>query len=323
MKRTFLKAIGAVLAAAVVAPHALGATYPERPIKLVVPFPPGGTVNLVARILAQRLSDNLGVPVVVENKPGAGGTIGADLVAKAAPDGYTLLLAASSHQSFHHLLYKNLPYDPDKAFTQVALFASVPNVLVVSNRVPAKNVQELIATARKGKRLFMASSGSGGVNHLVGEYFMYRTGTGFEHVPYKGAGPAMNDLLAGQVDLMFGNLPGFLPQVQAGKLRVLAVASARRSPALPEVPTMAEAGVADLVVDSWSGVLAPAGTPRPILDRLSTEINKIAREKATADSLAALGAVPMPGTSADYIALVRAETERWTDVIKKANISIN
>lgn len=322
-----MKRIAKLLCAATVfalsAAGASAASYPDKPIKLVVPFAPGGTVNLIARILAQRLSENLGQQVIVENKAGAGGTIGADVVAKSAPDGYTLLLAASSHQSFHHLLYKSLPYDPNKAFAQVALFAAVPNVLVVSSKVQARNVQELVDSARKGKRYFMGSSGSGGVNHLVGELFMFRTGTQFEHVPYKGAGPAMNDMLAGQIDLMFGNLPGFLPQIQAGKIRALAVASARRVPSLPNVPTMAEAGIADMAVDSWSGVLAPAGTPQAVIDRLSTEINKIAREKSTADSLALQGALPLPGTPADYAALVRTETARWTDVIKKANIAID
>jgi len=314
------KALLAALAAACVATTA-HAAYPDKPIRLVVPFAPGGTVNLIARILAQRLSETLGQQVIVDNKPGAGGTVGADLVAKSAPDGYTLLLAASSHQSFHQLLYKSLPYDPQKAFAQVALFASVPNVLVTSPKVPARNVKELIAFS-KTRKLFMGSSGSGGVNHLVGELFMYRSGTEFDHAPYKGAGPATNDLLAGQIDLMFGNLPAFLPHIQAGKLRALAVTSAKRLPNLPDVPTMAEAGVADVVVDSWSGVLAPAGTPRAVIDKLSAEIIKIANEKSTAENLAAQGALPMPGTSAEYAALVRNETQRWTEVIKKAGITL-
>lgn len=321
MKR-IVKALLAAIAAACVATNVFAAPYPEKPIRLVVPFAPGGSVNLIARILAQRLSEDLGQQVIVDNKPGAGGTVGADLVAKAPPDGYTLLLAASSHQSMHHLLYKTLPYDPQKAFAQVALFASVPNVLVISNKVPVKNVKDLIAHSRT-RKLFMGSSGNGGVNHLIGELFMFKTNTEFDHVPYKGAGPATNDLLAGQIDLIFGNLPTFLPLIQSGKVRVLAVASARRAPALPDVPTMAEAGVSDFVVDSWSGVLAPAGTPKAIIEKLSAAINKIAKEKATAESLAAQGAVPLPGTSADYAALVRSESQRWSDVIKKANITLD
>ncbi|HEX7892212.1 MAG TPA: tripartite tricarboxylate transporter substrate binding protein [Ramlibacter sp.] len=314
-----------VLAAAVacVATTA-SAAYPDKPIKLVVPFAPGGTVNLIGRLLAERLSHSLGQQVIVENKGGAGGTIGADFVAKSAPDGYTLLLASSSHQSFHPLLYKKLPYDPNKDFTQVALFAAVPNVLVVSNNVPAKNVREFVAHAKASpKKLFMGSAGNGSVNQLVGELFQHKTGTGFEHVPFKGAGPATVDLLAGQIDLMFVNLPNVIAHVQSGKVRALAVASARRVSSLPDVPTMAEAGVPDFVVDSWAGVLAPAGTPKAIVDKLSIEINKLAKDKATIDMLAAQGAIPLPGTSVEYGALVRFETERWSEVIRKANISLD
>lgn len=313
----------AALAGACHASSAAAATYPERPVRLVVPFASGGTVDIVARILAERLSRTLGQQVIVENKPGAGGTLGADFVAKAPPDGHTLLLAASSHQSFHPLLYKRLPYDPNKAFTQVALFATVPNVLVVSNKMPARSVKELIAQAQSGKRLFMGSSGTGGVNHLLGEMFELRTHVAFEHVPYKGAGPANNDLLSGQIDLMFVNLPTVLPHIQGGKLRALAIAGAERSPSLPGVPTMAEAGVPDFVVDSWSGVLAPAATPRAIVDKLSAEINRIARDKATADLLAVQGAVPRPGTSDEYAVLVRFETQRWAEVIRKANVTMD
>ena len=319
-----LKAFLAAAAAACVAANAVAAAYPDKPIRLIVPFAPGGSVDLIGRILAQRLSEKLGQQVLVDNKPGAGGTLGADVVAKAPADGYTLLLASSSHQSFHPLLYKKLPYDPNGAFTQVALFASVPNVLVVSDKVPAKSVKDLIAYSKSGsKRLFMGSSGTGGVNHLIGELFKLKTGASFEHVPYKGAGPANNDLLAGQTDFMFVNLPTVLPHVRAGKLHALAVASAQRSSSLPKVPTMAEAGVPDFVVDSWSGVLAPAGTPASIVDKLSAEINAIAKDKSTATSLAAQGAVPMPGTRADYAALVRFETQRWSEVIKKANVSLD
>src|SRR5690606_9692674 len=200
-------------------------TYPERPIRLVVPFAPGGSVDIVGRLLADNLSRTIGQQVIVENKPGAGGTLGADMVAKSPADGYTLLLASSAHQTFHALLYKRLPYDPHKDFTQVALFDTVPNVLVVSNKVPAHNVQELISLAKsRDQKLFMGSSGAGGVNHLIGEYFQLKTGTGFEHVPYKGAGPANNDLIGGLIDLMFVHMPTVLAQVEAGKLRALAVA---------------------------------------------------------------------------------------------------
>ncbi|MDQ0140722.1 Bug family tripartite tricarboxylate transporter substrate binding protein [Cupriavidus necator] len=313
----------AALTAACVAPGA-SAAYPDKPIRLIVPFAAGGTVNLIGRVLAQRLSETLGQQVIVENKPGAGGTLGADVVAKSPADGYTLLLASSSHQSIHELIYKKLPYDPNKDFVQVALFAAVPNVLVVSNKVPAKTVKEFIAYSKSGgKTLFMGSAGNGSVNQMVGELFQHKTGTSFEHVPFKGAGPATVDLLSGQIDLMFVNLPNVLPHIQSGKMRALAVASARRAASLPDVPTMAEAGIPDFVVDSWSGVLAPAGTPKAVIDKLSIQINKIAKEKSTADSLAAQGAIPLPGTSADYANLVRVETRRWGEVISKAKIALD
>ena len=318
------KALIAVVAAACVVTNAAASPFPEKTIRLIVPFAPGGTVNLIGRVLAQRLSENIGQQVIVENKPGAGGTLGADIVAKAPADGYTLLLASSAHQSFHPLLYKTLPYDANKAFVQVALFAAVPNVLVVSNKVPAKSVKELIAYSKSGvKKLFMGSAGNGSVNHMVGELFQHKTNTDFEHVPYKGAGPATSDLLAGQIDLMFVNLPNVLPYVQSGNMRALAVASKQRSSALPDVPTMAEAGVPDYAVDSWSGVLAPAGTPKAIVDKLSAEINKIVKEKMTVESLASGGARRVSGTSADYSALVRFETQRWSEVIKKAKITLD
>jgi len=304
---------------------AAAAPYPgERPIKLIVPFAPGGSVDIIGRLLADHLSKALGQQVIVENKSGAGGTLGADVVAKSKADGYTLLLAASSHQTFHPLLYKRLPYDPRKDFTQVALFATVPNVLVVNNKVLAHNVQELINISRsRGKTLFMGSSGTGGVNHLIGEFFQFKTGTKFEHVPYKGAGLANNDLIGGRIDLMFVNMPTVLAQVKAGKLRALALASDTRSPLLPDVPTMAEAGVPDFAVDSWSGVLAPADTPAPVVDMLSLAITKIAHSPDVAKSLGGIGAEPRAGNSKDYKELVDFELKRWTEVIKAANISLD
>lgn len=300
------------------------AAYPDRPIRLIVPFETGGTVNLIGRILAQHLGEALGQSVIVENKPGAGGTLGADMVAKAPPDGYTLLLASSGHQSIHPLLYKKLPYDPQKAFTQVALFASVPNVLAVSSKLPVRNVKELIDYTRKHPQpLFMGSAGNGSVNHLIGELFQYRQGVKFEHVPYKGAGSATMDLMTGQIDLMFVNLPNVLSYLQGGKMRALAVTSDKRSGAQPQVPTMAEAGVADFVIDSWSGVLAPAGTPQAVIDKLSVAITKVAKDPATVQSLAQQGAVPMPGSSAEYAKLVQFETQRWGDLLKQVHVKLN
>ncbi|HBD36970.1 MAG TPA: ABC transporter substrate-binding protein, partial [Cupriavidus sp.] len=242
-------------------------TYPSKPIMLVVPFAAGGTVNMMGRLVAEHMGEQLGQPVVVDNKAGAGGAIGAGFVAKATPDGYTLLLG-SMGQAVQPLLTKRLPYDPKK-LVPVALFATVSNVLAVSSNAPAKNVSELVgySKANPGK-LNMASAGIGSINQLIGELFMSRTGANFVHVPYKGAGPAGVDLLSGQVQLIFANLPNVLPYARAGKVRLLAVASEKRDPAIPDVPTFAEAGVKDAVVESWYGLMAPAGTKPEVIRKL-------------------------------------------------------
>ena len=307
-----------------VCPGVQAQTYPNKPVTLVVPFAPGGTVNLMGRILATRMSEVLGQPVIVENKGGAGGSIGAGIVAKAAPDGYTLLLATMGQQSIQPLLSKDLPYDAEKDFAPIALFSTVPNALAVSTNVPVKTVQELIAYANKHPgKLNMASAGIASVNHLTGELFMLRSGATFTHVPYRGAGPATADLLAGQVHVMFANLPNVLPYIKPGKLRVLAMASEQRSPAAPDVPTLAEAGVKDAVVESWYGLMAPAGTSPQIVKKLEATIIGIAKEKAMAAQLAEQGALPFPGTSEDLAKLSSEETRRWKDIISRANIQLN
>ncbi|CAM3488664.1 ABC transporter substrate-binding protein [Bordetella sputigena] len=304
--------------------NATAQTYPSRPVTLVVPFAPGGTVNLMGRLLATRLSEVLGQPVIVENKPGAGGSIGANFVAKAAPDGYTLLLATMGQQSIQPLLSKDLPYDPARDFAPVALFSTVPNVLAVAASTPARTVAELVDYARRNPgKLNMASAGIGSVNHLTGELFMLRSGVQFAHVPYRGAGPATADLLSGQVQILFANLPNVLPYIKAGQLRVLAVASETRSPALPDVPTLAEAGVKDAVVESWYGVMAPARTSPEVIRKLQDTIIAIAKEKAMIAHLADQGALPYPGTSADLAKLSEQETRRWTGIIQGAHIQAN
>jgi tripartite-type tricarboxylate transporter receptor subunit TctC len=311
-----------VLAAALgISMSATAQTYPNKPITLVVPFATGGTVNLMGRILAKRMSEILGQPVVVDNKAGAGGSIGAYFVAKAPPDGYTLLLATMGQQSILPLLSKKLPYDASKEFAPVALFSTVPNVLAVSADTPAKNVAELLQYAKANPdKLNMASAGFASVNHMTGELFMLRSGVSFTHVPYKGAGPATVDLLSGQVQLLFANLPNVMPFVQSGRVRVLAVASDRRSPAIPDVPTLAEVGIKDAVVESWYAVMAPAGMSPQILTKLQDTVIRIANEDAIVKQLADQGALPFPGTSADLAKLSGEETKRWTDVIKHANI---
>ncbi|MFD4837438.1 Bug family tripartite tricarboxylate transporter substrate binding protein [Achromobacter sp. NPDC058515] len=314
----------ALAIAGAICPSAHAQTYPSKPITLVVPFAPGGTVNLMGRLLANHMSEALGQPVIVENKPGGGGSIGANVVAKAPADGYTLLLATMGQQSIQPLLTKNLPYDAAKDFAPVALFSTVPNVLAVSVDTPASNVAELVEYARQNPgKLNMASAGIGSVNHLTGELFMFRSGARFEHVPYRGAGPATAELLSGQVQVLFANLPNVLAYVKPGKVRVLAVASEKRSPAIPDVPTLAEAGVKDAVVESWYGVMAPAGTSAQVIAKLQDTVIGIANDKALIAQLAEQGAVPYPGTSADLARLSDEETGRWKRIIESAKIQTN
>src|SRR5438034_5972010 len=258
----FARALAAALLV-VAAPVALGqVAYPTKPVRLVVPFPAGGTTDLLARAAAQKLSEAWGQQVIVDNRPGAAGNIGAELVAKAAPDGYTLLMGTVGTHAINASLYAKMPYDHVKDFAPVILVAGVPNVLVVNPSLPVHSVQELIAYAKANPgKLNFASSGSGTSIHLSGELFKVMTGVQMTHVPYKGSAPALQDLLGGQVQLMFDNLPPSLPQIKAGRLRALAVTSATRAPALPDVPTVAEAGLPGFEASSWFGVLAPAGTP--------------------------------------------------------------
>ena len=314
----------ATLAAAIgISVGAHAQSYPSKPVTLVVPFAPGGTVNLMARLVAQRMTTMLGQPVVVDNKAGGGGTIGAAFVAKAPADGYTLLMG-SMGQAVQPLLYKKLPFDGTKAFAPVATFAAVPNVLAVSPNTPAKNIGEVVryAKANPGK-LNMASAGVGSINHLIGEMFMDRTGVHFTHVPYKGASPASTDLQAGQVQLLFSNLPNVLPLAKAGKLRILGVASDKRSNFIPDVPTFSEAGVKDVVVESWYAVMAPAGTPADIVKKLQDVVLEIAHDKSFAAQLAEQGAYPYANGSAEATRLMAREVQRWTDIVRQADIQMD
>ena len=249
--------------------------YPTKPIRIVVPFPAGGTTDILARAVAQRLTETLGQPVVVDNRPGAGGNIGAELVAKAAPDGYTLLMGTVGTHAINASLYAKMPYDHVRDFAPVILVAGVPNVLVINPALPVNSVQELIAygKANPGKLNF-ASSGNGTSIHLSAELFKTMTGVQMAHVPYKGSAPALVDLMGGQVQLMFDNLPSALPQIKAGKLKALAVTSAQRSSALPDVPTVIESGLPGFEASSWFGLLAPAGTPKDIIAKLNGEVAK-------------------------------------------------
>ena len=293
--------------------------YPTHAIRLIVPFPPGGATDIIARAVAQRWTETLGQSVVVENRPGAGGNIGSDIVAKATPDGYTLLMGTVGTHAINASLYTNMPYDHIKDFAPVILVAGVPNVMEVNPSVPAKTVQEFIAYAKANPgKLNFASSGSGTSIHLSGELFKVMTGVQMTHVPYKGSAPALTDLMGGQVQVMFDNLPPSLPHIKAGKLRPLAVTSATRAPALPDVPTVAESGVPGFEASSWFGVLAPAGTPRPIIDRLNGEVAKWLATPEAKERMLSLGANAIGGSPEDFAAHIRAETAKWAKVVKES-----
>ncbi len=303
---------------------AIADAYPTKPIRLIIPFAVGGSTDNLGRVLAARLSEKLGQQVVADNRPGAGGNIGTDLVAKAPADGYTLLFATEGTLGINPSLYKKLPFDPEKDFTPIAQFASVPNILVVNPKVLAKTVQELAAYAKsKPASLNMGSAGNGTTNHLSGELFQSMTGTSFTHVPYKGSGPAMADLLADQIQLMFDNLPGSLPHVKAGSLRALAVTSAKRSPLLPDVPTMAEAGVPGYDVEVWFGVAAPKGLPAQTLATLSKAITEISQEPATIEKILNIGATPLTSTPAEFGSRIQEARLKWAPIVAHSGAKID
>ncbi len=310
--------------AMVVASQVLAQAWPTKPIKWVVPFAPGGTTDILARTIGDKLSIALGQPVIVENKPGAGGGLGADFVAKAAPDGYTILGGTISTNAINASLYKELPYDPVKDFIPITLIARVPNMLVVNNDVPAKTVAELIALMKKnpGKYTF-ASSGNGTSQHLSGELFKSMAGVDMQHIPYKGSPPALQDVMGGSVTMTFDNITTAWTLAKAGKLRALGVTTAKRSPAAPDVPTIAEAGVIGYEIGSWQGVFAPAGTPPAIVKRLNTEIVRIINTPEVQEKLLALGAEPVGNSTEEFTVFVKAEVVKWGDVVKKSGAKVD
>lgn len=298
------------------------AGYPDKPIKLIVPFPPGGNVDLSARILAPAMAKELGQAVIVENKAGAGGTLGLDVVAKAAPDGYTLGIASPVNHLAAPSLYPKLPYDSIKDFTPIGLIASVPMVLVVGPSSPVKSVAELLQLARGRKgALTMASAGSG--NHIVGELFQDATGTSFVHVPFKGSAPANTDLAGGHVDLHFDQLSSVLPLLQGGRLRALAVTTAKRSALLPDVPTLAEAGVARFDASTTLGLVLPGRAAPELANRLNAVLDKVLSQPAVKEQFARLGAEVRPGTPADYADFIRTEIARTAKIVKDAKITLD
>ena len=301
---------------------ALAQTWPAKPVSLIVPFPAGGTTDVLARALADKLQVALGQPVIVESKPGAGATLGADYVAKARADGYTLLVGAV-HHTIASSVYKKLPYDFQKDLAPITEIALVPNVLVVNASTPAKNVAELVALlkAQPGKHNY-GSNGNGTAQHLIGTQFENMTGTDFSHFPYKGSGPLATDLLGGQITMSFDTVTPVLPHIKVGKLRALAVTTARRSSALPDVPTLEEAGLKGFDIGTWFGVLAPAATPKDVLARLNAEMVKIIQSPDFRKRMAEIGAEPIGNSAEQMAAQIRAETDKFARLVKEAKVVI-
>jgi len=319
VRNAFAGLVLALIAGAVVAQP-----WPSKPIKWVVPFAPGGTTDILARTIGEKLSVALGQPIIVENKPGAGGGVGAEQVAKSPPDGYTIMGGTISTHAINASLYKNLPYDPVRDFAPITLIVRVPNMLVVNPDVPAKDVRELIALLKTnpGKYSF-ASSGNGTSQHLSGELFKVMTGVEMQHVPYRGSPPALADVVGGQVTMTFDNITTAWPLVKGGKLRALAVTTAKRSPIAPDVPTLAESGLAGYEIGSWQGVFAPAGVPAEIVKRFNAEIVRIINAPDVRQKLVDMGAEPAPNTSEEFAAMVKAEVAKWADVVRKSGATVD
>ena len=307
--------------------RALAQAYPARPIRLVVPFTPGGSSDILARAIGQELSRAWAQPVVIENVPGAGGSLGADRVAKAAPDGYTLLMGHTGTLSVNPTLYPKLPYDAQRAFAPVAWVARVPNVLVVHASVPVQSLRELVALAKaKPGQLAYGSGGNGSAAHTTMEFLKLQAGISLLHIPYRGTAPSVNDLLAGQVQALFTGAPALLPHIKAGRIRALAVSSPRRMALLPQVPTVAETGVAGtsgFEADQWYGLVAPAGTPADAIAKLNQEVNQSLAAAQVRTRLAAEGAEATPATPQAFGTMIAADTRRWERVIRAARIIVD
>lgn len=319
--KSFVKTLLVALLATTGLAHAQ--EWPSRPISLIVSYPPGGTADLMARTVATPLGKLLGTSVVVENKPGASGQIAASYVAKANADGYTLMLDASSY-SVNPSLFPKLPYDPNKDFKTLAVLAQYPNVLLVNPSFPAKSVKELVAMAKaKPNNISYASSGNGSAQHLAGALFEVKAGVEMQHVPYKGGGPALNDVIGGQVPVFFGSVASTKQYVDSGKLNALAVTGKKRASSMPSVPTMAEAGVPGYEVYEWNGIFAPAATPAPILIKLSDAISKVMQSPEVREKVLSLGGEPFQGNSEAADKFIKAQMAEWAKLVKTGKIAVD
>lgn len=296
--------------------------YPlKKPVTIVAGFPPGGAADQLARLLANRFTNVFKQSFVVENKAGAAGTIGAGAVAKAAPDGYTLLLGVTASQAIAPSIYKDLPYAPEKDFAPISLIAQIPVVMAVHPSVSARTAQEFVAESKARNTPYSyASSGTGAIPHLTGELFQRSTGVKIMHVPYKGAAPAMTDLLAGRVELMFDHLPSILPHIRAGKLRPLGIAGAQRAAALPDLPTLSEQGISGVEVSSWFGLFAPAGTPREVVEQLHAEVVKTLATPEAKAQLQTIGAEPVGNTPAEFARIIASDSKKWSEVVRATGV---
>jgi tripartite-type tricarboxylate transporter receptor subunit TctC len=293
--------------------------YPSRNIKMIVPYPPGGTTDLLGRLIAEQIKTGLNAIVVVENKPGAGTTLGAEQVAHSEPDGYTLLMATSTTLAINKWLYKKLPYDPVKDFAPVALVAGVPFALIINPAIPAKTLAEFIAYAKSNPGLAYGSAGNGSPQHLAAEMLRSAAGIDIRHVPYRGSVPAMLDVIAGHIPFMIVDLQPALQQIKEGKVRVLGVTTPKRVAAAPDIPTIAEGGLAGYELVAWQGVVAPAATPRPVVDALAAQIKKLLDNPSTRERFTSIAIEPLPGSTPDSFGdYIKSEVDRWADIVKKS-----
>jgi tripartite-type tricarboxylate transporter receptor subunit TctC len=312
-----LTGLPALAQSAFAQPALAQAVYPSRTVKMIVPYPAGGTTDFLGRMVADQLKTGLGATVIVENKPGAGTTLGADQVARAEPDGYTLLMATSTTLAINKTLYKKLPYDPVKDFAPIALVAGVPFALIINPQLPAKTLSEFIAYAKSTPGLAYGSAGNGSPQHLGAELLKAAAGLDIRHVPYRGSVPAMLDVIAGHIPFMVVDLQPALPQISAGKVRVLGVTTPQRVAVAPDIPTLAEAGLPGFELVAWQGVVAPAGVPRAIVDQLAAQIAKLTADPATREKLTAIALEPLASSTPDsFAAFIRTEVDRWADIVK-------